>query len=50
MGSNLIALIVAVVAAVVFGVLGFILGQAHRKKTAEGQRALPQQRIPICIL
>ena len=35
MGGTLTALIVAVVAAVVFGVLGFVLGQAHRKKTAE---------------
>ncbi len=35
MEGNLITIIVAVVAAVVFGVLGFVLGQAHRKKTAE---------------
>ena len=35
MEGNLITIIVAVVAAVVFGVVGFVLGQAHRKKTAE---------------
>jgi len=33
--GNLITIIAAVVCAAVFGVLGFVLGQAHRKKTAE---------------
>ena len=35
MEGYLITIIAAVVCAAVFGVLGFILGQAHRKKTAE---------------
>ena len=36
MDNWIITLIVAVVCAVVFGVLGFVLGGNHRKKTAEG--------------
>ena len=35
MEGTIVTIIVAAVCAVVFGVLGFILGQAHRKKTAE---------------
>ena len=35
MEGYLITVIAAVAAAVIFGVLGFVLGQAHRKKTAE---------------
>ena len=31
-----LTLIVAVVVAIVFGVVGFVLGGKHRKKTAEG--------------
>ena len=36
MDNWIITLIVAVVCAVVFGLLGFVLGGSHRKKTAEG--------------
>ena len=36
MEGNLITIIAAAVCAVVFGVVGFVMGQAYRKKTAEG--------------
>ncbi len=36
MDNWLITLIVAVVCAVVFGLIGFVIGGSHRKKTAEG--------------
>ena len=36
MDNWILTLIVAVVAAAVFGVVGFIFGEKHRKKTAEG--------------
>ena len=29
-------IIIAAVCAVVFGIIGFVLGELHRKKTAEG--------------
>ena len=36
MGDWIITVIVAIVCAVAFGIIGFILGGIHRKKTAEG--------------
>ena len=36
MDNWVLTLIIAVAAAVVFGIIGFVLGGQHRKRTAEG--------------